>query len=93
MDALCRAYDALGFHDTTGGDEVFRQLVLARIIGPTSKEDSVRVLEEVGVNATSYPTIKRRLPDYADDEWRRRLAAACAARAALGPTSRWCSTT
>jgi DNA-binding transcriptional ArsR family regulator len=75
------------FHDTTGGDEVFRQLVLARIIEPTSKEDSVRVLEEVGVNATSYPTIKRRLPDYADDEWRRRLAAACAARAALGPTS------
>jgi hypothetical protein len=86
-DALCRAYDALGFHDATGGDEVFRQLVLARIIEPTSKEDSVRVLEEVGVNATSYPTIKRRLPDYADDEWRRRLAAACAARAALGPTS------
>jgi hypothetical protein len=53
----------LGFHDATGGDEVFRQFVLARIIEPTSKEDSVRVLEEVGVNATSYPTIKRRLPD------------------------------
>ncbi len=30
-DALCRAYDALGFPQVTGGDEVFRQLVLARL--------------------------------------------------------------
>ena len=33
-DALCRAYDSLGFDEATGGDEVFRVLVLARIIEP-----------------------------------------------------------
>ena len=31
-DALCRAYDSLGFDKATGGDEVFRALVLTRII-------------------------------------------------------------
>lgn len=70
-----------------GGDEVFRQLVLARIIEPTSKEDALRVLAETGVAAASYRTIKRRLPMYAKDSWRDGLAAACAARAALGPAS------
>ena len=35
--ALCAAYDQLGFDAVTGSDEVFRQLVLARIIEPTSK--------------------------------------------------------
>ena len=86
-DALCRAYDVLGFAQATGGDEVFRQLVLARIIEPTSKQDSLRVLEEAGVDAASYPTLNRRLPAYAQDSWRRGLAAACAAHAALGPAS------
>ena len=38
-DALCRAYDSLGFDQASGGDEVFRALVLARIIEPTSKLD------------------------------------------------------
>jgi hypothetical protein len=38
LDALTRAYDELGF----GGDEVFRDLVLARIIEPSSKLDSLR---------------------------------------------------
>ena len=49
-DALCRAYDALGFDRAAGGDEVFRELVLARIIEPTSKLDSLRVLAEAGVD-------------------------------------------
>jgi hypothetical protein len=40
-DALGRAYLVLE-------DEVFGQLVLARIIEPTSKLDPLRVLEEVG---------------------------------------------
>jgi long-subunit acyl-CoA synthetase (AMP-forming) len=31
-DALCRAYHALGFDTAAGGDEVFRALVLARIM-------------------------------------------------------------
>ena len=91
-DALCQAYGLLGFDQATGGDEVFRQLVLARIIEPTSKQDSLRVLAEVGVEAMSYRTLNRRLPVYAAPDWRHRIAAACAASAALGPP-RWCSTT
>jgi Transposase DDE domain len=86
-DALSSAYDTLGFGRTTGDDEVFRQLVLARIIEPASKQDSLRVLEEAGIDAVSYPTLNRRLPAYAQVSWRRGLAAACAAHAALGPAS------
>ena len=42
-DALSRAYDALGFDRVAGADEAFRALVLARIVEPTSKFDSLRV--------------------------------------------------
>ena len=69
------------------GDEVFRQLVLARIIEPTSKADSLRVLDETGVAGPSYPTLNRRLPVYAKPSFRQALSTACAAHAALGPAS------
>ncbi len=84
-DALSRAYDALGFNAAVGDDEVFRHLVLARIIEPTSKLDSLRVLQEVGVRPPSYPTVNRRLRTYAADVWRERLSSLCAAHASLGP--------
>ncbi len=64
-EALSRAYDAVGVDRVAGADEVFRALVLARIIEPTSKADSLRVLAEVGVSGPSYPTLGRRLPGYA----------------------------
>jgi len=86
-EALCAAYDSLGLAEAASGDEVFRHLVLARIIEPTSKQDSLRVLGEVGVEAVSYPTLNRRLPVYATQKWRQKLAAACARHAALGPAS------
>lgn len=86
-DTLADAYRHLGFEEATGGDEVFRHLVLARIIEPTSKLDSLRVLEEVGIEAVSYRTLTRRLPDFATDAWRQALAAACARQAGLGPAS------
>jgi hypothetical protein len=86
-DALSHAYDVLGFVQAAGGDEVFRQLVLARIIEPAGRLDTPRVLEEAGIASASYPTIKRRLPVYAKDSWRAKLAAACAARAGLGLAS------
>jgi len=86
-DALQRAYESLGLDKAAGSDPVFRDLVLARIVEPTSKFDSLRVLAEVGVPAVSYATVKRRLPAYADADWRAELAKACAAHAALGPAS------
>jgi hypothetical protein len=45
-DALVHAYEVLGFGKATAADEVFRDFVLARIIEPTSKLDSARVLDE-----------------------------------------------
>jgi hypothetical protein len=86
-DALAHAYQVLGFRTATGGDEVFEQLVLARIVEPTSKFDTLRVLEEAGVAAPSYVTVKRRLPAFAKGSWRPQLAAACARHTALGPAS------
>lgn len=86
-DALSWAYDVLGFDVAAAGDEVFRQLVLARIVEATSKQDSLRVLEEAGVAPPSYPTVNRRLPGYARPGWRQSLSAACAAHARLGPAS------
>jgi hypothetical protein len=62
-------------------------LVLARIIEPVSKLDSLRVIEEVGVDPPSYATLKRRLPAFAEESWRQSLATACAAHARLGPAS------
>jgi hypothetical protein len=59
---------------------------LARIIEPTSKLDSLQVVEEVGVDAQVYRTLTRRLRVFADESWRR-PAAACAAHARLGPAS------
>jgi hypothetical protein len=86
-DVLNCAYTVLGLEQAAGGDEVFRGLGLARIIEPSSKLDSLRVLEEAGLAPPSYATLKRRLPAYAADSWRQQLSAACAAHARLGPAS------
>jgi DDE family transposase len=87
LDALAHGYRVLGLEEAAGGDGVFCDLVLARIIEPTSKLDSARVLEEADVVPASYPTINRRLRAYAAGSWREKLSAACAAHAGLGPAS------
>jgi len=86
-EVLSTAYELLGLDQACGGDEVFKLLTLARVIEPTSKLDSIRVLTEVGIAAPSYPTIKRRLPVYATPGWRDALASACAAHVGLGPAT------
>jgi hypothetical protein len=87
LAALARGYAVLGLEQAAGGDAVFRDLVLARIIEPASKLDSARVLEEAGVAPASYPTVNRRLRVYARDSWRQQLSAACARHARLGRAS------
>jgi hypothetical protein len=84
---LCRAYRILGFDTATDGDEVFRDLVLVKIIEPTSKADSLRVLAETGVEPVDYRTVTRHLPMFAKPEVRQALSTACAACAGLGPAS------
>jgi hypothetical protein len=91
-DGLNAVYRILGFEAATKGDNVFRDLVLARIIEPTSKIDAERVLSEVGVQAASYATLKRRLPSYAQPSWRQSLAAARHGMPGWG-RHRWCCST
>ncbi|PND54227.1 IS1634 family transposase, partial [Mycobacterium sp. ENV421] len=56
-DVLGHVYDWLGFD--TVGDAVFRSLVIARIVEPTSKLDPSRVLADLGAELVSYKTIDR----------------------------------
>jgi len=85
VDALLAGYRHLGLDVVTDGDEVFCGLVLARIIEPTSKLDSLRVLSEVGIEPPGYRTVMRRLPVFAAETWRTSLSSAYAANATLGP--------
>jgi Transposase DDE domain len=86
-EALCRAYEVLGFNNAAGDDEVLRQLVLARIIEPTSRADSLRFVEKTGEVAVSYPTLNRRLPVFAKPSFGQVVSAFCATRVRLGRTS------
>ncbi len=72
---LTHAYTRLGFD--TIGDEAFAQLVLARIIEPTSKADSVRVLNEIGAPTVSLRTMFRSLQRAQERDYRATIAAAC----------------
>jgi hypothetical protein len=69
------AYARLGFDVIA--DEAFAQLVLARIIEPTSKADSVRVLKEIGVGSASLRTMFRSLQRAQERDYRGQIAAAC----------------
>jgi hypothetical protein len=61
LNALEHAYRVLGFDQAAGGDEVFAQLVLARIIEPVSKADRVgaanRVQRPGGPSQTRRPGV------------------------------------
>jgi Transposase DDE domain len=73
--ALDGVYQALGF--TVVRDETFRALVLARIVEPTSKLDTVRVLGELGVDSPSRVTFVRCLKRSADRDYRELISQAC----------------
>jgi hypothetical protein len=72
---LTSAYARLGFGVV--GDDAFEQLVLARIVEPTSKADSVRVLTELGVEPASLRTMFRSLQRAQAGDYRSQIAKAC----------------
>jgi hypothetical protein len=74
-DTLSGVYDKLDFGCLD--DSVFKQLVLARIIEPTSKLDTIRVLKDLGLEVTSNTGIHRCLKDTNNEGYRERLSAAC----------------
>ncbi len=61
VEVIRTAWNALGFDVIA--DEGFFQLVLARLVEPTSMVDSRRVLEELGVTPVHYSTFKRARSD------------------------------
>ncbi len=62
-------------------DEVFRDLVLARAVEPTSILDTGRVLAELGRKAASDKTMRRTLARCADRGYRDKIAELCFAHA------------
>src|SRR5699024_10717319 len=68
------AYQLLGFEAV--GDEVFKKLVLARVIEPVSKADTIRVLTETGVTPPGLRTIWRSLARCQERDWRQTVTEA-----------------
>ena len=87
LEALEAAWRAVGLDGLDGVDEVFRRLVIARLIEPTSKQDSLRVLAEAGMSPVSYATVKRHLPRYAAEDFTRGLSRLLAGCARIGRAS------
>ena len=77
---LTSVYSRLGFDAL--GDAAFQEMVLTRIIEPTSKADSLRVLEEIGVEHAALRTLFRSLRRAAVGGYRDQVAAACFTHAA-----------
>ena len=79
FQALDGVFAGLGFGAL--GDEVFRDLVLARVVEPTSILDAGRVLADLGRKAASDKTMRRTLARCADRGYRDRIAELCFAHA------------
>lgn len=75
FDTLAEVYASLG--SDTVADDTFRDLVIARIVEPTSIMDSGRVLTELGVVASSERTMRRTLVRCAGRDYRDQIAKAC----------------
>ena len=69
-DALVGVFTDLGFDAV--GDEVFRDLVVARIVEPTSILDTGRVLRDLGCAPASEKTMRRTLARCASGKYRDR---------------------
>ncbi|NWN88405.1 MAG: IS1634 family transposase [Micrococcaceae bacterium] len=76
VDAIRACYDQLGLSDQVA-DEAFFQMVLARLVEPTSKRDSLRVLTELGVNTVHRNTFFNALKRAQDRDYRGKIGQAC----------------
>lgn len=81
-EVLEQGYRDLGFDKI--GTDAFKQLVLARIVEPTSKADTIRVLAELGVPSPSLRTIWRTLTRSVSEDWRTQLASAALGHVTAG---------
>jgi hypothetical protein len=79
-DVLGVVYDWLG--SDVVDDAVFRDLVIARLVEPTSKADAARVRDDLGADTVSYKTIQRHLTKINTANYRDAIAAKCFTHAA-----------
>lgn len=75
FDALAGVFDQLGFDVVADG--CFKDLVIARVVEPTSLLDADRVLADLGRAAASLSTRKRTLRRAQAGNYRAKIAAAC----------------
>jgi transposase len=72
---LREQYRQLGFSKLE--DEVFEALCIARIVEPTSKLDSLRVLADMGIGPIDRNKLYRSLAKAAEQDYRMRISRAC----------------
>jgi len=76
-EVLEAAYDRLGFDVI--GDEAFKTMVLARLIEPASKADTIRILDRISAPHPSLRTLFRSLGASIEKDYRDQLAKAMVA--------------
>ena len=79
FDTLVFVYERLGFDCIE--DTVFQQLVYARVIEPASKLDTVRILQNLGINFPSSDSLYRSLRRCIKEDYRSKLTQASLALA------------
>jgi hypothetical protein len=72
---LREQYHKMGFSKLN--DEAFEALCLARIVEPTSKIDSLRVLEDLGVGSIDQNKLYRSLAKAAEQDYRKTISQTC----------------
>jgi transposase len=72
---LCHQYDQLGFNQL--GDDIFTSLCIARLVEPTSKIDSLRVLADLGINQIDKNQLYRCLQKVIDKNYRNTISQLC----------------
>src|SRR5690625_3490348 len=76
VDTIRASYQTLGFDDQVD-DDAFFLMVLARLVEPTSKADSLRVLAELGAATVHHNTLLNALQRAQQRDYRGRIAQAC----------------
>jgi hypothetical protein len=80
LKVLDEQYSLLGFDELK--DDVFKDLCIARIVEPTSKLDSLRVLSDLGVNGLSKNRLYRCLRHVIAQDYRNTITTRCYSYAA-----------
>jgi hypothetical protein len=72
---LRRQYEQLGFDQL--GDDVFAALFITRVVEPTSKLDSLRVLADLGIHQFDKNQLYRCLHKVIDKDYRSTISQLC----------------